>query len=468
MDHAAPLSLTLTASPPRRRVRWVAGVTLGMCALTLTLLLAISSNSVAWKSTSALRQSVHFLYHQNIKRIAPSRLQRQRPPQLTDGDGEKGIILCLHDGIVSMGASLIRELRCLGNTDVIQVYHCFPDELSPASQELLTRHDDKVEIVDACSDLLDSDTVFRGNRVLATTFGSYWLKPLALYHTRLKEVILLDADVILLRDPATLRNTSTGYNTTGTVFFHDRIHFMRKFLNAELETGQQMLQHMLRTFDYGRFNLTAPASPSDFMPQSFAYRQESGHEMDSSMVLINKQRAGRAMEILLYLILEVRFTLAFSWGDKEAFWLAYELAQQDYLFSPFGLSLIDSVPNKDLTEHRDTLCGSMAHYVPTEDATEAPELLYVNGKALLDPFAVGIDKLGTVGRSRLFNPNPTHVTPRYLYSDFDLASRETFECMDNLGATPLPEAFRTHLLRRRHHFFAAEMGVLDALDRCDV
>lgn len=366
-----------------------------------------------------------------------------------------------------MGASLIRELRCLGNTERIQVFHCFDDELSPDSRAILTRKDANVEIIDVCSAYLNDPRVFNGDRTTATKFRNYWIKPLALHYTTLRHVILLDADAILFHNPARLRESSTGYNRTGTIFFHDRIHKMRKFFNTDTQSGEQTLRFILRTFDYARFGLP-PHKPSTQLRATYAYQRESAHEMDSSMVLIDKNRAGKAMDVLLHLILHVRMKTNFSWGDKEAFWLAYEIAQQEYFFSPWGLSLVDSVPAGDLKKHPKTLCGSMAHYVPTEDGTALPEVLYVNGKALIDPIPVDIKKLGAVAASRLYNVNPTHVTPRYNYSTFDLSSRKSFECADNLGSTPLPAGFHAKLLRRRHHFLAAEMKVLTVLDRCAV
>ncbi|KAJ0393227.1 hypothetical protein ATCC90586_000743 [Pythium insidiosum] len=143
-------------------------------------------------------------------------------------DRSRGIIIALHDGIVAMGASLIRELRCLGNSEVIQVYHCFPDELSAESRAMLTRGVSNVEIIDVCSAMLKRDPT--ADMKVLQSFKSYWVKPLAVYHSSLKEIILLDADVILLQDPAVVRSLA-GYNRTGTTFFYDRVSPINKFLN---------------------------------------------------------------------------------------------------------------------------------------------------------------------------------------------------------------------------------------------
>ncbi|OWZ21580.1 RxLR effector protein [Phytophthora megakarya] len=365
-----------------------------------------------------------------------------------------------------MGVSLIRELRCLGNTELIQVYHCFPEEMSDESRALLTRNDSRVEIVDVCSEILAKkgpENLFLGNVKTAKAFQNYWIKPLALYHTKLREVILVDGDAVLMRDPAVLRLMS-GYKRTGTTFFRDRIAKMNRFLNKRTDTGKPYIRYLVDSFDYKKLGLTGP-EPSEELKKMFSWRGDTGHEMDSSMVLVDKTRAGKALEVLKELIFNTRFKLQFSWGDKESFWLAYELAHQEYFFSPWGLSLLESVPNNDLA-HPNTMCGSMAHFLPSENETDTSELLYVNGKALLEPFPSGVEKTVKGKKSRMFNLNPNHLTPRYRYHEFDLATSKSFECMDNLGAVPLPHYFFSRLLRRRFHYFAAETNAYEALDDC--
>lgn len=375
-----------------------------------------------------------------------------------------GVIMSLHNGIVSMGVSLIRELRCLGNDEVIQVYHCFPDEMSDESRAVLTRNDPRVEVIDVCTELLADKDAGWFHQSIASSFKSYWLKPLALHHTKIREVILLDADAVLMRNPADLRALS-GYKRTGTTFFYDRVVRLKKFLNGKVN-GKQLLHELIDSYEYNRVGLEGP-KPSDQLKKSWAYLGATGHEMDSSLLLIDKTRAGKALDVLRDLFMRVRMGLRFSWGDKEAFWLAYELAHMDYFFSPYGLSLIDSVPNGDMQSHPNTLCGSMAHFVPTEDPNSVPEVLYVNGKALLEPFPLGVDKTIKAVKSRMFNLNPTHITPRHVRSEMDLRKLGSFECMNNLGSVELPRYFYERLMRRRSHFFAAETKFYEPLNRCE-
>lgn len=402
------------------------------------------------------------------------------PVRNTTLQTDRGIIMCLHEGIVAMGVSLIRELRCLGNQEIIQVYHCL-NELSEESQALLTRHDPHVEVIDVCQRMLDAEEM--ENHDQAKSFQSYWIKPLALYYTNFTEVILMDADDVMMKDPAVLRDLE-GYKTTGTLFFYDRVVPYRKFFNRHVKVRQQvngetritqmqMLQALIRYFDYAQFGLSG-FEPSQRLLNSMAYTEQTCHEQDSSLLLIDKSKAGKAMEVLKFLIFKTRFKHRFSWGDKEAFWLAYEFAHQPYYFTPYGLSLINSVPNDDLKEHPETMCASMAHWtpparldIPIEESKRQPDLLYVNGKAMLEPFPQGLRNTLRDKISRMYNINPTHVTPPYAREEYDTKKRYIgFECINEMGSMPLPPIFRKHLMRRRLHFLAVKTGYHEPLDSC--
>lgn len=386
-----------------------------------------------------------------------------------EGEGtikDKGIIMCMHNGAVPMGLSLVRELRCLSNQEVIQVYHCFPEEMSNASRTLLLQADDNLEIVDVCTDLVAKGKLTEDR---AKHFRSWWIKPLAMYHTDIKEVLLLDVDDIFMRDPAVLRTTE-GYKRTGTTFFYDRVLSSKEFFNQDVD-GEQYLKKLLNEFDYAKYGLPPGSTPSDHLNirTSYAWRRQTSHEQDSSLVAIDKSRAGQALNVMFFLITEQHFVHEFSYGDKETFWISYELAKQEYFFSPWGVGDISSSTNNDLGKHEDSLCGSIVQYIPEDDDT--PELLYVNGKALLNPFPVSMDKLGTASHNVLFNTNPTHLTPRQKrkgngHTKTDYKGGYAMECLIGFGSEPLPEKFAPQLLRRRMFYFGIRMGVLSALNQC--
>ncbi|KAJ8537293.1 hypothetical protein ON010_g13305 [Phytophthora cinnamomi] len=273
---------------------------------------------------------------------------------------DKGIIMCMHNDAVAMGLSLVRELRCLGNKELVQIYHCFPEEMSEENRALLLGADDRLEIVDVCSDLVERKVL---TREVAEKFRNWWIKPLAMYHTDITEVMLLDIDDVFMHDPAVLRTTE-GYKNTGTTFFYDRVLFSREFFNQDMN-GTSYLKRMLNEFDYAKYGLEPGSQPSKRLRRSYAYRGMTSHEQDSSLVAIDKSRSGQAMPIMFWLITEERFRMKrlglepFSYGDKETFWLAFELAKKEYFFSPWGVGDISSSTNGDLEKHSDTLCGSI-------------------------------------------------------------------------------------------------------------
>ncbi|CCI41470.1 unnamed protein product [Albugo candida] len=419
-----------------------------------------------WRSLSLLSLFLYFIVFLFTGKLDPKvpyrYLIRPRAGRTAHGEASSGIILCLFEGAMEMGVSLIRELRCLGNKEIIQVHHCM-NELSTRSQQLLRSIDDHIQIIDICEQAQRQNMFPKGVR--PSDFQGYWIKPLALILTNLTQVVLMDADDVFLQDPASLRRLS-GYTKTGTTFFYDRHVKLHNFLARRIN-GTPLLRHLISTFDYAQFGLQGP-NPSEHLKRSLTYRYNVAHEQDSSLVLIDKSRAGKAMKILEYLIFHVRYELRFSWGDKEAYWLAFELAQQDYFFSPWGLSLLDSVPNGCLKKHPNTLCGSMAHFVPYELDTEPSQVLYVNGKALLEPHPAGRSPTAKVKLSRMYNPNPTHITPRFRRLNVDLAKQKSFECMDGLGSERLPQVFQAYLLRRRLHFLALSMDYLPSLNICQL
>ncbi|KAG6620042.1 uncharacterized protein IUM83_05606 [Phytophthora cinnamomi] len=229
---------------------------------------------------------------------------------------------------------------------------------------------------------------------------------------------------------------------------------------------------MLTTFDYGRFHLREEYwhAPSRQVLESFAYAGKTCHEMDSSLLLIDKERAIQtALEIMLWFITEERLRFRYSFGDKETFWLSLELAHVPYAFSPWGVSVVPSTPSQDMEKHPDSLCGSILQYMPTDDPV--PEMLYVNGKALLDPYPQGIAFVRQAQWNNMFISLPTHMTPRLPRTELNRFGHDKnmfSKCLIGLGATPLPKQFAGSLLRRWLHYWGVRAGVPGSLQQCDI
>ncbi|CAK5187547.1 unnamed protein product [Aphanomyces euteiches] len=377
----------------------------------------------------------------------------------------RGLIVPMFDGMIPIGISLVQELRRLGNRDLIQVYHCL-NELSPMSLRLLHRVDPHIEVIDVCAEFVAADKLTLSD---AKHFRNFYIKPLALIHTRLEQVILLDADDIMFMDPARLWNEVPLYQETGTLFFYDREIVENTFLLLRHKhiaqdgsmVEENTLQHLFRHFEFERFGLKR-LGPSNRTRQSLAFQDQSAHEQDSSVVVIDKGRARRAMDVLYFLITDWRFRFPHHmWGDKEYFWVAYELSQTPYSFSPHGAAAAGAQQPHDPL----TVCGEMAHFFPVEGSTE---LLHINGNLLINPYTKtnafnGYDKSFRPSKMDLLLANvPVHVAavrrrgPTIIRQPNRTCPQE---CIYQSGVMNMTAAQRDGLAHRIHDTFAVAAEV---------
>ncbi|TDH68976.1 hypothetical protein CCR75_009816 [Bremia lactucae] len=437
---------------------WVAAWTIGYLDFDVS-----SSTREYTKGFSSTQRSFRPSRHNWVRQHPQSPYYKRSYHFDSSVSRDRAIVLCLADSIMAMGLSLIRELRCFGNQDLVQVYHCGANELSAKSQELLLSLDNRLEMVDACSDLVHRN-LFTEN--MAKKFQNWYIKLLAMYHTDVRHVMLMDADDIFLADPAQLRELD-GYKQTGTLFFYDRVVRCTRFL-AMKDHNESYLNRLFRTFPYDEFNITEGEHVSDQTKESFAYNGKSCHEMDSSLVLIDKSLvSSRVFDVMFWFFTKERFRIRYSFGDKETFWLSFEIAHEPYFFSPWGVSVVSSTPNEDLEKHPDTLCGSILQYMPVE--SRQSEVLYLNGKALIAPYPQGVKLLQMASLTQQYNAFPTHMTPRQRRTEIRPTKLKLpIHCLTGLGSTPLPQKFFQLLLRRQLHFLGIMTGVLGPLTLCEL
>ncbi|KDO23859.1 hypothetical protein SPRG_11290 [Saprolegnia parasitica CBS 223.65] len=382
-----------------------------------------------------------------------------------------GIVIPLHNNMAALGVSLILELRRLNTTLPIQIYHCFSGELVDETQALLRATDPlgRVEIVDACA-LLLANGVFSSHWV-ALEYQSYLIKVLALLHTSFDQVMLMDADVIFLESPDTLW-AMPGYSRTGTLFFYDRRINVPAFFNTPMVqpkghgAKKTLLHHLYQHFPYAAFGLRQPRI-SNQLRASSAWQGATAHEQDSSIVLIHKARVAPVVwQVLWHLVHHLRFERAYkpglSWGDKEYFWLAFALAGAPYAFSPFAAANV-ALP-EDMLLHNDTLCGNLAHYIPSETETDATRLFYINGNDVLSPYwreskmyAVAPNAPWDAKEAFLIARIPSYVTPRRTQRNQEAHRAGLNEaCLVGQGARHVTDPrFRPHVVQRIKDTIAA-------------
>ncbi|CAK4282247.1 unnamed protein product [Aphanomyces euteiches] len=372
--------------------------------------------------------------------VIPHDLVAQLGYRTKFANATRGIVMTMSTAMVPMGTSLIQELRQLGNTDPIQIMYCLDSDLSQDAQTLLNATDPNVELIDLC-ELLVHAKLF--GRSWPRAYQSYWLKPLALLGSSFDQVLLMDVDNIFVEDPAVLW-TSKSFLDKGMVFFYDRVVDLKWALNLPWSKGRTYLSHFLDHFPYQMFNLSyAPPSPHLRDSRIFAIANCA-----RTRLVRRAHRQNSRGEDSTYERIHGR---QFSHGDKETFWLAFELAHVPYSFSPWGAAVVSQA--QDMTLHPDTLCGSLAQYLPQDDAT--PRLFYVNGRDVIDLVDVNArNATNWTARSlAMTNSIPDHVSPRgdltrHVSRDNFVSGEFQQTCMVGDGATPLPPSFKAQATRR--------------------
>ena len=98
--------------------------------------------------------------------------------------------------------------------------------------------------------------------------AKYAIKPFVILASSFREVILMDADTLFLKNPKSLFEME-GYKSLGTVFFHDRRFDPGRYANHE--------------FAENFINKNTPE-----IKQLSFFKYISGHEMESGVVVVNK------------------------------------------------------------------------------------------------------------------------------------------------------------------------------------
>lgn len=384
----------------------------------------------------------------------------------------RGIVLPLYDKIAPLGVSLILQLRQLGVDLPIEIPHC--GDIAPEIARIYTiRLNDlgsnhSVRFYDACAVAVqETSALFPSRALFCRTldechrkFRGFDIKVLGVVLSQFQQIMLLDADTLFFQNPTLLFNT-TKFDETGTLFFHDRICSDTYFMSQRLgrEPRQTIFHDYMLGFDAGRFhaiptmargleqqvdvllnpNAVLPDTqslsftPSQFLLGSHVWNVRSGHQMDSSCVLWDKKRQPRATAVLASFVARNDIRAPPSYGDKELFFVACEVAEARYAFSDFGIGavgtfMIDSGPE------RSVVCGDMSQNVPEWNGQGHSPLLYINSDSILnfDPDRTAV--YYTQPRAAAIYPGPFKWRP---------------ECPFNITAVAFSDAERASVYARQ-------------------
>ncbi|KAI8330611.1 mannosyltransferase putative-domain-containing protein [Chlamydoabsidia padenii] len=251
----------------------------------------------------------------------------------------RGIVMCVGNSQFYFAKRAIQAIRQVFKSHLpIDVFAINDDDLSLNKRQFLETTFEDVRVINIV-DRIDPD---------GTRFDGWSLKPYSVLASGFDEVILMDADVYFFQSPDTLFDDA-GYQATGTLFFYDRTLF------GDWTLGRFWLNSFL-------------PSVSSLVPRLRWWNFLSAHEQESGVVVINKRQS------LLGLLAACKInakrerdevTYKYAHGDKETFWIGYEMVQTPYAFvKSYGGVLGGLGDGGDPSR----VCGNILHF----DANRKP------------------------------------------------------------------------------------------------
>ncbi|KAH7468812.1 putative alpha-1,3-mannosyltransferase MNT4 [Phytophthora ramorum] len=379
--------------------------------IVLSTILFLLSALKLWRSFASYRRSAarNVPPLQHVESFIDS---LWRETQRLDVATPRGIVLPLFDDIALLGFSLVLELRRLQVELPVEVPHC--GDLALELQTKMHEKDSLVRFYDVCE--LAANAAVDGRQLFCVDlehchdkFRGFDIKALAVVYSRFQEIMLLDADTLFFQSPMTLWDTEK-YRKTGTLFFNDRISYELSYLAARSpDTNGGAMHRFLAGFDvtpYRRFGVVKDGErrpqllrrmlgldfgfqPSAFLLNSHVWRLRSGHQMDSSLMLWDKGRQPRATAMLASFISLNGLPTVPSYGDKELYWLACELAETAYAFSDVAVGTVGWELLTAGRQNDGVLCGdALQHYPVQLNPAKGPEAdvepLYMNSDNILE------------------------------------------------------------------------------------
>lgn len=265
--------------------------------------------------------------------------------------GSKGIVIPTGQKTFRYACHLVENLRgALGSKILIEIVYAGDSDLTSQHRDFITSLGSDIEVMD--------NTRIFDDATLDLEHGGWAIKTFAALGSKYEQVVVLDADAIFLQ---AIFDHHSGYKTTGTLLFHDRLLWQGAFKERH-EWWEKQLEHH---------------TPSKALSKSRVYNENYVEECDSGLVALDKSR----LPVLLGLLYacwqntkEVRdnWTYTMGYGDKESWWFGLELVGAEYSFEDHYGSMIG-----DLKEDQSKVCSFTIAHVDDRD-----KLLWYNGSLL--------------------------------------------------------------------------------------
>ncbi|KAF4552428.1 Mannosyltransferase-like protein 2 [Elsinoe fawcettii] len=264
--------------------------------------------------------------------------------------GGRGIVLSGGDGQLGYMLTSVKALRKLGCNLPIEIMYLGDDDLG----------DDSRSELEALPGVITRD-MEQMVRDEGWQLKGWAGKPFAILLSSFREAIFIDADAQFFITPEVLFEDE-AYEENGALFFRDRLMFP--------ESKRKWLQQIL------------PKPMSRKVRHSRFWTGESGHMQESGVVVVDKWRHFMALLFVTRMNGPDRDgdkdkgivgTYDMVYGDKETFWLGWELVgDPDYAFHPGNAGNM-GVAHADIKEAMKGVTASEEPEEPAEEKKDEPK-----------------------------------------------------------------------------------------------
>lgn len=312
--------------------------------------------------------------------------------------GSRGIVIPTGKGTMRYATHLIGSLKEVLHSKLsIQIIYAGYDDLPAEDRGRLRSRFKEVGVLDILTVIDDATTKLEQ--------GGWAIKAFAALYAPFEEVILLNAYCVFVQPPEKLF-FDPSYSSTGALLFHDRLLWQHNFRERH---------------DWWRSQIHEPSAT---LNKSLVWSEDYAEEEDSGVVVVDKSR----LDVFMWLLhiawqntqaVRDEVTYKITYGDKESWWLGFELSGSSYSFEKHYGTMV-GWPRETTEESMERICSLVVGHLDERD-----EVLWYNGELLknkiLDPHEFGL---------------PTHMMVDGTWEKD--AKKEDMSCVLGSTGKPLP------------------------------
>ncbi|KAJ3326246.1 hypothetical protein HDV06_000122 [Boothiomyces sp. JEL0866] len=264
-----------------------------------------------------------------------------------------GIVMSVNDRYTDLAVSTLLMIRNIHKCQLpVEIFYIGKDDLSVENQ-------DRFKAIPN-TQTIDITEIFDNDILQMEGWGS---KPFALLASSFRNAMIIDADTVFLQSPELLF-TNRLYLDHGALFFQDRTVYS------------------LLLFQKFWMELLFPFGMSEYAQNTRMMLGDTAHQQESGVVLIDKTR--RLPGLLAACMLNAGHIKEKTYenvhGDKETFWLGFEIMGENYIFNPY---LVGTLGKKEICQ-RDYCLFEVCSAQILHTTEEGP--MWINGGIIDDKF----------------------------------------------------------------------------------